>query len=64
MSKPSRLTKFCLSRFAVIHRVLSIALLVVLVMGELGLPEVFLVEELGALSMISSPFWLGVGKIW
>jgi hypothetical protein len=51
-------------RFAILHRVLSIMALLVLVLGEVGLPEVFLLRHLSAISLVGSPLWLGLGKIW
>jgi hypothetical protein len=51
-------------RFAIVHRILSIMALLVLVLGEVGLPEVFLLRHLSAISLVGSPLWLGMGKIW
>jgi hypothetical protein len=58
------LKSFSVPRFAILHRVLSIMALLVLVLGEVGLPEVFLLRHLSAISLVGSPLWLGLGKIW
>jgi hypothetical protein len=58
------LKSFFVPRFAIVHRILSIVALLVLVLGEVGLPEVFLLRHLSAMSLVGSPLWLGLGKIW
>ena len=41
-----------------------LVILLTLCLGELGVPETFLVKHLSAISMVSTPLWLGLGKIW
>lgn len=58
------LRSFSAPRFAILHRILSIVALLILVLGEVGLPEVFLLRHVSAISLVGSPLWLGLGKIW
>ncbi|GHJ87731.1 hypothetical protein NliqN6_4133 [Naganishia liquefaciens] len=50
--------------FAVIHRVENCAALLVLLLGQIGWPERFLIRHLPALGVRSSGLALGCGKIW
>jgi hypothetical protein len=43
---------------------MTILIMLILCLGELGFPETFLVKHLSAISMVSTPLWLGLGKLW
>jgi len=51
-------------RFAILDRLMILVILLTLCLGELGVPETFLVKHLSAISMVSTSLWLGLGKIW